>query len=429
MPQVLSTARLMAHSAFALPLAMAALPLYVQLPKFYGDLGLSLATVGAVLLAARALDAVQDPLLGLWCDRLRGRLGGRRLFVLAAAPLLAIGLWGLFHPPAADEWRVPLLVLLLVIVHLGFSMGSIGYQAWGAQLGGGVHERTRITAFRETATLIGVIVASILPSVLGADAQEQMANFAWLYLAIAAVGAGITLAFTPVPRDVRPRARTAAPPFRAADLFAPLRQAAFRRLLAVFMLSGIAAAIPSTLLLFFVADVLRAESATPLFLGAYFFAGALSMPFWVMLAHRAGKQAAWLISMALAVAAFVWAYFLGAGDNAAFVAICIASGAALGADLALPASLLADVIDEADARGAEGAYFGLWNLAAKANLALAAGIALPLVSLLGYVSGAAGEGRDALAAVYCLLPCGFKLAGAALLHYRSPVVRLSRSSA
>ena len=421
----LSGWQLASYSAFALPLAMAALPLYVQLPRFYGELGVSLTVLGFILLAARALDAIQDPLLGVWCDRwgARGRgIGGRRAFVAWSVPLLGIGLWGLFHPLETDAGRIPLLALLLVIVHLGFSMGSIGYQAWGAQLSRDVHERTRITAFRESMTLVGVIVASVLPSMLGEGAREQMGRFGWVFLAILVAAALLTLVRAPAPGRTSPESR----PVRLRDLFAPLGQRAFRRLLAVFMASGVAAAIPSTLVLFFVADVLDAASWTPAFLGAYFLSGALSMPLWVALSRRTGKSVAWTVSMALAVAAFVWAYALGAGDTGAFLAICIVSGAALGADLALPPSILADVIDEEPGgEGREGAYFGLWNFATKANLALAAGVSLPLVSVLGYTPGSAGSGGAALSVVYCLVPCLLKLASAALLWHRPPLASLA----
>ncbi len=44
----------LAYGALGLPLAFAALPIYVHAPKLYGDdLGLSLALVGGVLLASR----------------------------------------------------------------------------------------------------------------------------------------------------------------------------------------------------------------------------------------------------------------------------------------------------------------------------------------------------------------------------------------
>jgi Na+/melibiose symporter-like transporter len=194
----------------------------------------------------------------------------------------------------------------------------------------------------------------------------------------------------------------------------------FRKLLVVFMLNGIAAAIPATLVLFFIADVLDAESQQGIFLALYFIAGAAGMPLWVRLSARLGKPLAWLIAMGVAIAAFVWASRLGAGDTRPFAVICVLSGIALGADLALPPSLLADVIGRRGKMEATGSYFGLWTLATKLNLALAAGIALPLLEALGYRPG----GRDAaaltaLAIVYAFVPCVLKLgAGAALLWFR-----------
>ncbi|MGB4928238.1 MAG: MFS transporter, partial [Giesbergeria sp.] len=52
-----SRRQLASYSLLALPLAFAALPLYVLLPNLYArDFGMPLATLGAVLLAARAFD-------------------------------------------------------------------------------------------------------------------------------------------------------------------------------------------------------------------------------------------------------------------------------------------------------------------------------------------------------------------------------------
>jgi hypothetical protein len=46
-----------------------ALPLYVVLPNHYAaEFGIPLATLGALLLGARLLDAVADPLIGRWVD-------------------------------------------------------------------------------------------------------------------------------------------------------------------------------------------------------------------------------------------------------------------------------------------------------------------------------------------------------------------------
>ena len=87
---------------------------------------------------------------------------------------------------------------------------------------------------------------------------------------------------------------------------------------------------------------------------------------------------------------------------------------ALGADLALPPAMLADAIRARGDDSRAGAYFGIWNFATKANLALAAGLALPLLGWLGYVPGDATSVAP-LYYAYCLLPCALKLIGAALL--------------
>jgi Na+/melibiose symporter-like transporter len=88
---------------------------------------------------------------------------------------------------------------------------------------------------------------------------------------------------------------------------------------------------------------------------------------------------------------------------------------ALGADLALPAAIAADL---GERQGQAGACFGVWNFVAKLNLALAAGLALPLLALLGYVPGG-GNGLTSLTFAYALLPLAFKaLAGALLWRWR-----------
>jgi Na+/melibiose symporter-like transporter len=122
--------------------------------------------------------------------------------------------------------------------------------------------------------------------------------------------------------------------------------------------------------------------------------------------------------MVAAVAAFVWAYGLNGPQLGAFAAICVLSGLAFGADLALPPALLARVIDANGHAGQrEGVYFGLWNFVNKLTLALAGGIALPLLEALGYARGGSDAAAlSALAFVYAVVPCLLKLVAAALLY-------------
>jgi Na+/melibiose symporter-like transporter len=409
-PGLLRTA---AYGLFAMPLAMAALPLYVHLPKFYGGtLGVDLAVLGAVLLVLRLLDGLVDPLLGAWSDRLRSR----RVAIALSAPVLAAGMVALFMPLAQTPFgRLAWLVAALTLVYTAYSVAMINHNAWGAELTTDPVGRTRITAIREGLALVGVVVASVAPALFGGAAGPDagLAPFAIAFAVFTLVCAAVTLRAPNAPR----RAEASIEPL-ATRVAAPLADPLFRRLLAVFLANGIASAIPATLVLFFVADVLQAESQQGLFLALYFVAGGVGMPLWVRLSAAWGKTRAWMAGMVAAIVAFVWAFALGPGDTGAFAAICVLSGLALGADLALPPSLLADVIDRDGRARPTGAYFGLWTLATKLNLALAAGIALPLLSVLGYVPGATGGGGlSALAFVYAVVPCALKL-GALLALFR-----------
>lgn len=419
----ISAWRLFAYGLTAVPLAMAALPIYVHVPKFYADvMGLNLVAIGGLLLAARVFDAVQDPLLGYWSDITRDRIGGRMgrwLWVILGAPLLALGMLGLFRPPQWDAASLTWwLMAMLLLVYTAFSMMQISYQAYGAEISNHPVERTRVTSFREALGLLGVFLAAALPQILS-DSQgprQGYATFALIFFPLIALAVAISLKGSP-PAVVHEKTATDNA-FRT--MLKPLRNALFNRLLLIFVFNGIAASIPATLVLFFIEDVVQRPDLSAHFLIAYFAAGALGMPLWVWLSARLGKGRAWCAGMVLSIAAFVWAFMLKPGDATPFMIICIMSGLGLGADLALPPSILADVIDDDDRKGLgrnEGAYFGLWNLVTKMNLALAAGIALPALSMLGYQSRVTTEPKTLvyLAAVYALLPCVLKAIAAVTL--------------
>ena len=402
----------LAYGLLGLPLAFVALPLYVLLPNHYArEFGMPLATLGSVLLAARLLDAFTDPLLGRLSDYLFGRSVRAVLGVGAvSAAVLALGLTSLFFPlvRGADALVAWALVALL-ITYTAYSQLSIAHQSWGARLGGDEVQRGRIVAWREGAALVGVVLASVLPALLGLPVMLSVFTAALL------LG---WWCWARAPRPVRQDAGVYRPS-QHTSLWRPWGRPAFRRLLAVFMLNGIASAIPATLVLFFIQDRLQAPPAQePMFLAAYFVCAALSIPLWLRAVARWGLARTWLAGMLLAIAVFVWTAFLGAGDVVPFLVVCALSGVALGTDLALPSALLAGVIAaEGDSGQHEGAYFGWWNFATKLNLALAAGLALPLLGWWGYIPGTRSEeGLQTLGWAYAVLPCVLKLLAAGALY-------------
>jgi glycoside/pentoside/hexuronide:cation symporter, GPH family len=400
------------YGALGLPLAFVALPLYVVLPKHYASaFGIPLASLGALLLGARLLDAVADPWIGRLADRWFAQATSRVLgSAVVAAVVLALGFRGLFFPMVSGTQALLLWCgVFLAITYLSYSVLSVLHQAWGARLGGDEAQRARIVSWREGLALAGVLVASVLPSVAGLSVSS-MVFAVFLLIAVSLLWRAPSPAASMQTSGV-----TVAP----QNFSGPFATPSFRRLLGIYLVNGVASAVPATLILFFIEDRLQAAAYTPLFLFSFFAAGALSMPLWLRLVQHVGLACAWLLGMLLSIVAFIGAAFLGSGDIAGYAAVCVASGIALGADLSLPGALLAGVIQRAGhGQRLEGAYFGWWNFATKLNLALAAGIALPLLAAFGYAPG--GRSEDALLALsiaYCVLPCLLKLVAAVLLWW------------
>lgn len=398
----LPRARLLAYGGLGLPLAFAALPLYIHLAPFYSSL-ISLSLLGVILLALRFLDAAIDPLIGALFDR----FPHPRSLIAISLPLLGLGWIGVFTLPKSLP-VVPWLIVMLTLTTVGYSLATVVHNSWGARLSSVPHERTRLFAAREGFGLLGVVLAAALPTLLAASLAEGLARMGWIFLGLLLGFAAFTLIATPSMQ------RSAHSP-GVRQMLRPLANPAFARFVPGYLLNGVAAALPATLVIFFIDDVLVLSSHSGLFLVIYFLSGALGLPLWVRLAKRIGTLDAWLVSMGLSIAAFIGAFWLGEGDLVGYALVCAASGLALGADLALPPALVADMIDT-DPAPQPGAYYGLLSFFAKLTLALAAGMALPLLDFWGYAPG--GGNLFALSATYALLPIIMKL-GALIWFWRA----------
>ncbi|MYM26446.1 sodium:galactoside symporter [Duganella sp. FT135W] len=399
----------MSNAAYGLlgaPLAMAALPLFVQLPAYYAThLGVALAPLGGVLFAARLLDMLQDPLLGHLLDRAQAQQ--RRWMALGAA-VLALAFAALWLPPPAIS-PAAWLALMLVIAYGAHSLVNIAYLAWGARLPEGLGP----IAWREGMGLAGMLAASLVPAaILAQDAAQVRPRLAAYSVAFAVLLAVATLAllrYAPAPAQRGDSSNN-------ADWRATLRAIAsnrpLRALLLPYFINALAIAIPATLALFYISDQLAAPHLSGVFLACYFGAAACALPVWTALARRHGPRQCWRFGMLLSVLGFCGAALLGPGDVLPYGAVCIAAGAALGADLALPPVLLASALGD---RLGPGAGFGLFTLLGKLALALA-GLTLPLLSWLDYAPGAGAS--TGLVMTYAVFPCLLKLLVLATL--RSP---------
>lgn len=404
------------YALFGAMLAMAGLPIYIHAPKFYADeYGVSLAALGGALFVLRLIDVIQDPALG-WLSR---RLSAyRRNAATVAGMLMALAMFGLFaiSPPVA-----PLLwfAITLAVLFSAFSFLTISFYAEGVatakRMTGEGH--VRLAGWRETGALLGVSLAAVAPVLLSEVSDRPFSLFAGLF-------ALITLAALTAMRHGW-RGATSPQTGGLRQVFADGQS---RSLLLVALFNAMPVAVTSTLFLFFVESRLEAPGWEGPLLLMFFLAAAAAAPAWSGVAARFGTKQTLIFGMVLSIVSFAGAAFLGAGDVAAFTAICLVSGAALGADMTLLPALFAARTAEIAPEAAEG--FGLWSFVTKISLAFAAIALLPALDAAGFVAGAANQPEQALFTLtlfYAVLPCGLKLAALTLLA-ATPTGSLGRTA-
>ncbi len=418
--------RLVAYSTLQLPLAMAALPVVLNVSHFYGEvLRVPLEIMGLIFIFARVVDAIQDPVIGLISDRFTHRgPRGRLTFVGLMVPVLAGGFLMLFLPPNVwhDNPTVMAIWLLaaLLLVHFGYSGVSISYHSHGAELTDDYNERTKVTVGREVFGLLGMTTAVVMPTGLTTLFGDVLGYtvLGLLFLPVAILFSVPTL-LGAGPSVHPPVVHAERNPFIA--FFAPLKNRLFRRLLLIFVVNGSALGVAVTVMLFYVEHVLVGTKVQAgIILLVYFIAGAASVPLWLLVSRRVGKMAAWFFGMLLTAGAMGLAIFVGAGDFYWFLALSVVTGIGLGADYGLPPSILADIINApegGDTRGKTGTYFGLWALATKLATAIGAAGSLPVAAILGFDPAHREYGTFALTIVYVILPVVIKAVAATLAWF------------
>lgn len=403
---------IISYGILAAPLAFASMPLYVHAPDYYATrYGASLTTLAIILFCLRLVDAVQDPLIGYASDRLSK---WRNVIIAASAILLIIGFSALFQPPS-PEISLIWFIIFMLLATTAFSILSINLNTIGGLWSRDKYQKTRIASCREAFGLVGLLTAVILPSILMQSMPAPKAfAIVSVVLATLMLAALITFLFW--------YKRTSLPVTKDNTALKPERNIspATKKFFAAYAVSMLASSIPAILVLFYIRDRLQSEAYTGLFLALYFLSGAFAMPLWQILSKRSNKYTAWIIGMTMAVISFAWALFLTPETAWSYGIICVLSGIALGSDLALPPSILADHIHDYKQEDNASYLYSLLNFLAKSSLAIGSAITLPLLDIWGYTPGQINTPSALLALSICYagIPCIIKIT-AVLMLWRS----------
>jgi len=401
------------YGFFSFPAAVSLLMMQVYIPSYIAQIGVfSLTTIGIVFFAARLIDMLSDLFIGYASDITPPNFGRRRIWIALGTPFFLLIFYQLLLVPESVGG-------LFTVTALWYIIGTcmiVPYYTWGAEMEIGYTAHTKYTGARVLFGLVGSVCALILPAILMPEAElKKVLEFNFLLTGIFFLIGLILLSKLP---DI---GNVSAALLNWRDLFKIFEpKSNFNKLIASQLFNGIANALPATLFIFFVSYILkRADLAGPL-LVTYFVFAALSVPFWVKCASLWPKERCWQVAMILASITFTGALLVDEQSLKLFFAITIITGLMAGADLSIPASMLADIIDhdgERDGYRRPGIYFAVWGTTSKLTFAFAIMIAFTLLGMdfLAADDNQALVNTKWLTILYALLPPIFKLISVVLL--------------
>ena len=414
--------KILAYGLPALPLASLYFSIYVLIGEFYfKNYGLALSIIGSIFIIIRLFDAFTDPIMGYISDNFPLRFGKRKPWVLIGGILFIFSTWMLFVP-IYKSVDVEYFFFWLFISAIGWTIAYAPYYAMGAELSMDYLERSKVTFCRELFTILGIIFASLLYSIsfdfdnkifksgIGSNiGLFQICIFSSIFFVLSMFLFLISKSNT---KEVSYDKNNILNIF---EIFISLKkQKLMRKLLFSHFINGLANGLPPALFVFYVNSVLKSPEFTGILLFLYFLGALVGVPLWIFISNKLDKHRVWCYAMVYSCFIFIFVLFLEEYDLIFFAIICILSGLALSADLAIPSSIQADIIDLEYLKTGKrltGQFFAFWGLVSKAAIAISTGMALILLDIIGFKSDE-NNGKNILFAVsfiYAGLPIILKM--------------------
>jgi len=364
--------------------------------------GLAPGLAAAAIFIGRSWDYVNDPLFGHLSDRTRTRWGRRRPFLLFGALPFALAfamLW--WRPPwEGDLLLVAYYALAYVVFDAAATFIYMPYFALTPELTSDYDERTSLTTYRMLFSILGSLVAFIVPLTIIGTFHPGNAPRVWtMGLVFGGVSA---LPFLLVFFGTRERqlfAQQERPGLRQS-LRAAMGNRPFVFGLLIFLLTWVTVEILQATLIYFIKYVVQREAQNDLVMATIFVTAVLALPIWEWASRRWSKRWAYAGGIAFWAVVQIVMITLGPATGLPFIILmCVLAGIGVSAAHVLPWSIIPDAIEWGEWQTGErheGMFYSLVTLIRKA----ATSVAIPAVGLIlqftGYVPNAAQQPASAL---------------------------------
>ncbi|NLC53274.1 MAG: MFS transporter [Firmicutes bacterium] len=321
------------------------------------------ALAGTLLLLAKIWDALIDPVIGHVSDRTKTRWGRRRPYLLwFAVPFgLAFSLmWQI--PQVASPVGQTLIILGAIFSFITFfSLLSVPYSSLAPEMTRDYDERTRLNGYRMFFSIIGGLVAVLLPSYYFGLSPDLRYGYR-----VMGISLGVVLAVLPLFAFVGTKEKLSTGQDRVPlkkGLRLVLANRPYILALTTYLATWVAIDIISAVFIYYLKywlDISK-ENSNVIF-GLIFVVAAVFLPFWVKYAERFGKKNAYFVGLGFLALVMLGTVFIQPGQRNLVYLVGALAGIGVSAAHVIPLSIIPDTIEYDELRSGhrqEGIYFGL----------------------------------------------------------------------
>jgi len=331
------------------------------------------ALAGTLVFLTKLADVFSDPVIGLWSDRIKTKIGRRRPFLLPGAVISGASFALIFTTPVFDsQWLTISYVFVAMLIYtIGYTMFNVPYMSMPAEMTDSFHERSSIHGYRVVfVTLGGFLAGSIAPWALEVLGKGLWSSYAVIGVAggvIVFISMSITFFGTGKARFTE---SVSTVPKVLDEISAIKSNPHFLRLIAIKASQLFAVAASGSAMIFFVVNSLQLDlKILAVFFAVLTVVSIISTPLLVKASKRLGKPNAYTIS-AIAYVLYSASWYFAEPNEPLWAMLIRAMivGIAVTGNILLAMSMLTDTI-EFDARitgvRREGAYTSIYSFTEK----------------------------------------------------------------